>query len=869
MASRRNRPPAVARWILERIFSDQGRRTHVSEFEEIFEEIRGRQGLSAARTWYRLHLLKSLPGFLSNRLYWSLSMFRNYLVISFRTILKNKWFSLINLAGLAVGLAGVIMIAAYVRFELSYDRFHEKADRIFRVLTFEDPGKNKAPEYESSSPDLLAPALASDIPEIVRATRVAGHFGDDAILHSGESSFKESGLFVDAEFLKVFSFPLFRGDRATALTEAGSIVLSDRVARKLFGSADPIGKPIRFLKADDDVALTVRGVVANTPLNSHLKFDFLISLETLRADPKNKYMFSNWGVFNFTTYMELHDATDKTAVEAKFPALAEKRIAAADRFRMALQPLGDIHLRSRIQGQLTTNDEIRYVRLFAAIALVLLLIAVINYVNLATSRSSTRSKEIGIRKVTGANRGQLFRQFLGESLTMTVAALILALALVRILWPRFTRLVGVDLDFRILWNPEFLAAIAGTALAVGVLAGLHPALILSNLHPVRALREFGGSGRKGARLRSTLVVVQLGASVILLTGTIVIGRQMEFIRTQNPGYDREQVLLLPLREKGTQSQGLALREDFLKNPAVLGVSVSSCVPAEILNRLGVSLETEEGPKVKSRIAFDYIDESFLGLYKIGLLQGRNIKAGEKNVALVNESLVRTLGWKNPLDKTIPFLRENAAVVGVVRDFHYATLHSKIAPLALVPIDIFGRRGDTIAVRIRPGDFVKTLAALRTDFEKRAPRQPFEVAFFDEVFDALYKKESRTGEFFRVFAILTVFIACLGLAGLTAFAVERRTKEIGIRKVLGASGPRLTALLNRQILALVLLADVIALPLAYGVMSRWLRDFAYKIDFTVWILLSAAAAAAALALATTGFQTVRAARKNPVDSLRFE
>jgi putative ABC transport system permease protein len=570
------------------------------------------------------------------------------------------------------------------------------------------------------------------------------------------------------------------------------------------------------------------------------------------------------------TYAELRVGADKAVVEAKFPEFLKRFTPEDSRPELALQPLKDIHLRSQIEGQLATNNQIQVIWLFSAIALVLLLIAVINYVNLTTSRSAVRSKEIGIRKTAGAHRHQLFQQFLGESLALTVGASFLALAFVRLAWPRFQRLVGIDLDFGVVWSPACLILYAGIALAVSVLAGLYPALILSGLHPVRALREFGRSGRQGAVLRKMLVVVQFAASIVLLAGTIVIGRQIHFLQSRNLGYDREQVITIPIREAETQKAAEAIRADYLQNPNVLGVTVSNAVPTEINNFFGgIQTQTDEGATTKTSFAVGYIDERFLDFYKIGLVEGRNIGPGEKTAALVNESLVEALGWKNPLGKILDIWgRTKLTVVGVVRDFHFASLHAKIMPLALFP-QIFGP-GDVIAVRVRPGgDIARILAGLRAGFEKRTKGQPFEYAFLDETFDALYKKEARIGEFFRVFALLAVFVACLGLSGLTAFTVEKRTKEIGIRKVLGASAGRLTVLLNRQFVLLVLLANAAALPLAYFALNGWLRNFAYRIPLTIWTLAVASLATLAVALATISLQTTKAARKNPAETLRSE
>ena len=860
-------PPALAEWILKAVYSDQGRYSHLGDFYEAFEDICRTRGRSAARTWYRLQVLKSLPGFLSNKIYWSAAMLRNYLVISFRNIVKNKWFSLINLAGLAVGMACFVLILAYVRFELSYDRFHDKSDRIFRIISREASPRADVVEFFSGTPDVLAPALTADIPEINRTTRICTFFGEEVVLQNEEKCFVESGLFADGQFLEVFSFPLLRGDEKSALIAPGSIVITRNVARELFGEADPIGKPILFKGSYLRYDLVVTGVLKDVPANSHLQFEFLISVETMRVDKSNGYMFNTWDVANFVTYAELADPKAKTAVEQKFPAFIKKYAKDETGVQLVLQPLKDIHLRSQIRGELATNNEIRTVRLFSAIALVLLLIAGFNYVNLTTARSAARSKEIGVRKVTGAGRRQLFEQFLEESLVTAFAALAPALALIRLFWPRFKSLIGISLDFRYLLGPGLLALIFGTALLVGIFSGIYPALVLSGFPPVRALRDFARAGRKGSFLRSILVVLQFSASIILIIGTTIIWRQMNFIRSKNLGYDREHVVVIPVREKETEKAAEAIRSEYLEYPEVLGVSLTSGLPTNIRSRyLNTRFQRDNGENVAMDICFDYVDENFLDVFKIELARGRNFSkgfGGDKSAVLLNESAVRAVGWKDPIGKKVPF---GPQVVGVVKDFYFASFHTKIEPLALQ----FSPGGaGNIAVRIRPGNLPRTLARLKAGFESKTRSQPFDYFFLDDAFNRLYQKEMRAGEIFRIFAFLTIIIACLGLSGLTAFAVERRTKEIGIRKVLGASVPRLMTLLTKEFAALVLIANLLAWPVAYFAMNKWLQNFAYKINLSLVIFLGAAAGALLIALVTISFQTSRAALANPVDTLRYE
>ncbi len=868
MAERKSRPPAAAEWILKRTAPQRWADAWLGDFHEAFEDVAERRGRAASRIWYWGQVFKSLPGFLQNRFYWSLSMLRNYWIIALRHMFKNKWFSLINLAGLSVGLAGVILIAAYVRFELSYDRFHENSGRIFRILNFAGPSRAGAREFFDACSDPKIPGRLAAVPEVVGSTQTGE--ASQAIIQKGTDSFIESGLYADDRFLKVFSFPLRRGDPEQALAKAGSIVLTEATARKLFGSGDPIGQSLTFRSQTSVYPLIVSGIAADVPENSHLRFAFLVSLATLRADPDMKWMFE-MVVYDFlTTYVELRNSADRAAVEAKLAALAKSGEADKPTLSQFLQPLIDIHLYSQIRGKAAENNEIRYVRLFSAIALVLLLIAVVNYVNLATSRSAARAKEIGIRKVTGAARRQLFRQFIGESLLMSGAALILALAVLRVFWGFFRRLMGIELGFRTLGSPEILALAAGAALGAGLLAGLYPAFVLSSLQPIHSLRDRSGSGRKGSFLRSALVVFQFGASFVFLVGTFVIGRQMGFIRSSNLASDREKIIVLPIRTEGTRAAAGALREDFLENPDVLSVSLSGYVPAAnaALPRLGIRAAKDDGAPLQSSCQVNSVDEDFVPLFGIPLLEGRNLRPGEKNAALINETMVREIGWKFPLGKTLEFggSMPTATVVGVFRDFHQAPLQTRIMPLALIPGPF---PPQAVFIRVRPGNMPATVEGLRKAFLGRIREQPFEFNFLDEIFDSIYRREIRAGEFFRVFAILAVFVACLGLAGLTAFTVERRTKEIGIRKILGASSARLTALLNARFVVLIIVSNVIALPLAAWAMNMWLRSFVYRTRLTAGTFVLASGIALAIALITISLQTVKAAGMNPAESLRHE
>jgi len=864
------RPSRAGEWILKRLYHDNGDHTHLGDFAEVFGCIQAEKGRGRALAWYWGQILRSLPGFIANKVYWSLSMLRNYAVISYRNAVKNPGFSLIALLGLAIGLACFILILAYARFELSYDRFHENSGRIYRVISAEVPAGQKPGEFATNNPSLLAGSIKTEFPEVRHAARIFARMDIQAVLKAGERVFSEKGLFVDRDFLQVFSFALLRGDRSAALAAPASIVLTNETARKLFGEEDPLGQTISFREGRGVGDVMVTGVVEDVPRNSHLQFDYLLSVATLEADKQNSYMFDNWNVGNFLIYVELGEKGQREALEKKIGNWLEKNQAEsyAAGLQIFLQPVEDIHLRSNVQGELSTNNEIRYIQLFLAIAVLTLLIAAINYMNIVTARSSTRAREIGIRKVTGANRRQLFEQFLGESVAFAVLSLILAMAIVRLSLPRFGAISGVDLRLADLSVGPFPWLIVGVTFLTGIVSGAYPALALSAFHPVRVLKEYAASGKKGSRLRNLLVVGQFTASIALIVCALVVSGQLRFIQTQRLGFDREHVVVIPIREPETAAKAGAIRTEMLRYPEVESASRTSGLPTRIESRIiNAGFKSDAGETLKITYSFDYIDENFLDVFKVELAAGRNFSPGseaDRNAVLVNETLARMAGWADPLGKEVQFFRGAKRVIGVVRDFNFLSFHEPMGPMVLMLSE-----GENLAVRIKSEDVPETIALLKDVFQRNTTTQPFDFFFLDDDFNALYRKERRTGEIFGAFAIVAVIIACLGLLGLAAFAVERRTKEIGIRKVLGASAPYLAFRLGREFLGLVLAANVIALPVAYFAMSRWLQEFAYRIGLGAGPFLLAAAGALVFAFLTVSTQTFRAASADPVETLRYE
>lgn len=859
------RPPRIAEWILGFLYSDQHAFTHLGDFEEVYAGIRGRHGPAMACFWYIGQIFKSIPGFFLTRFYWSAVMFRNYFIISLRRTIRDKGSSLINLGGLATGMACFLLILTYVRFETSFDRFHHNADRIYRVISsMTNMGQSVR------TPDPLAAILRAEVTGIERITQVYAPFGGKKVLQVGKNLYYQNGLYTDAAFLTVFSFPLFWGNRETALSGPSKIILTESVAQKLFGGEDPIGKTVVWKGLRDPRDLIVTAILEDIPANSHLKFDYLISLDTLRSDKGFDYMFNNWRTANLSTYIELTEMRSRETVEAAISGLISRLSATNNKNRprqsFQLQPLTDIHLKTNFDDDMADTGDLRYVRLFMAIAFLILLIACVNHVNLATARSAVRAREIGIRKVTGAYRNQVFQQFLGETFIVTALAGCLALGLIVLVLPWFNTVAGIPLRFDFAGSVGVLPWFAATILFVGLSAGIYPAALLSGLQPVRTLREFSPSGRKGALLRNLLVISQFTASVVLIAATLIVSSQMNYVRSTRLGYNREHVVVITAYEQETSQKISAIMTELEERSEVIKVSRTAGLPTDIRQHwYGWEAVKDDGTNIECDFQLDYVDENFLDVFEIGLVAGRNFRLGDKDVIILNEAAIRNIGWKEPVGKK---LRSGSVqeyeVVGIMEDFHFASLHSRIGPMAL----LFGN-GNMLAVRIRPGDVFQTLQVLRSVFEKNTHGQPFDFFFLDDAFDSLYRKELRTGEIFRAFAGLAVLIACLGLYGLTSFKVARRTKEIGIRKILGASVSRLVFLLNQDLVRLVIIGNLIAWPMTYFAMNKWLENFVYRISIGPGIFLLSSILSLAVALLVVGVKTVKAALVNPSETLRYE
>ncbi len=786
-------------------------------------------------------------------------MLANYLKSAFRNIVKQKGFFFINTAGLAVGIAVCLLLYLWIIDEWSYDRYHEKADRIYRVVSqSEFEGRT---DRHANTPAPLAPSLLDEFPDIVKAVRF---YSNTWLLGYESKRFYERVFFADPEVFEVFTFPLVKGDPKSALREPFSLVISESLSRKYFGDDDPLGKTLTFNEERD---YTVTGVMKDVPANSHFHFDIMASFRTFSG--RN---LGAWGMSNYKTYILVSEGFSAKSLAAKMPDFVEKYAGKEARLvykrTFPLQPLTSIHLHSHLRGEFEPNREMTTISIFSITAFFVLLIACLNYINLAFARMARRAKEAGVRKIIGASRGQLVGQFLSESFLLGWLALGVAIVLVELFLPLFNSLSGKALSFSTSGMPLLLTGLAGILLFVSVAAGLASALALSSVKPVSAVRGFWRSGPRASRLRRFSVVVQFGLSAVFLVVTFTIFSQLNFMRQKKLGFDKEQMINIPLLSQEAREKWPLLKSEFLRFPGVRNVSASSFRPGGVLwyqNYWYEGLEENQLPMIR----WIPVDHDFLKTFGIKLMGGRDfaeeIPADLRAAYILNESAVHELGWEAPLGKGFKII-DKGTVIGVVEDFHFESLHKKIEPMALC---LYPELYELLSVRIRPGRLPGILDDLKGRWQELVPAQDFEYTFLDEDLDRLYKPEMKLGKTFGVVAGLAVLVACLGLFGLAAFTSEERTKEIGVRKVLGASISQIYTMLCGEIMKGILAANIIAWPVAVYFLRKWLQGFAYRVGLNAWPFLAGAAVILGTALLTVTYQSLRAALANPVDSLRYE
>lgn len=788
-------------------------------------------------------------------------MLRSYIHLALRNLRKRPLLTTLNVLGLAVGAACCLLIAGYVWHEARYDHFHEHADRIFRVSHEQ---RQEPVQRIALTGGTLGPELVADVPEVEAAVRLVR--ADVAVRRGAAVFFEQPMLQADAAFLAVFSFPLLRGDAATALQEPFTVVLTASAARRYFGDADPLGEVLSLEAWGSAADYTVTGVVADVPSNSHLQFDGVRSFATIEATSPEALRSGAM----FWTYVRLAEGANPRAMPEKLDAFVAKHMGPDAPLHVGyfLEPVRDIHLRSDVQFDVHEGTSEGVVTTLAVIALLILTLACVNYMNLATARAGERAREVGVRKVMGAHRGGLMAQFLAESVVVALGAAVLALALAWLATPAFAAFAGIGLTRAGLLEPLVLAAVALGAVLVGLLAGSYPAFVLSGFAPVRVLK--GTPARRGgAAFRQGLIVFQFTVSIALLAAMFITFRQLGYLQDKDLGYEAAHLVSVPVY--GGAEQVDRLRAGWATLPGVAAVTADAQRTGGVLPRRLVGRPGGDSTVVEVR--FSSVAENYTDVLGIEVLAGRGFSAERADEAaqavLLNERAARMLGWASPaaaVGQALHFGPHRWEVVGVVADYHYGSLREAVEPLLLQARPDALQR---VLVRLAPGSARATLDAMAATWRTYEPERPFTYAYAEDLLARRYDDDRRLGQLFAVFAALAVFIAGLGLFGLAAFSAERRTKEIGVRKTLGATTGQIVLLLTREAARLVLLAFVVASPLAYLAMARWLDGFAHHIPLTGGPFLLAGLVALLVALATVGFQTHRAARTNPADALRYE
>ena len=789
-------------------------------------------------------------------------MIKNYLKIAFRNIIRHKAFAAINIAGLAIGMACSIFILLWVQNELSYDRFNKNANEIYRIAA-------RAGDFKVAiNPAPMVADLQAKMPVIRNTVRLAT---SSNVFEVGERKFEEKRVFyADSTFLQVFSYRLLKGDRASVLNRPDAVLITEDLAKKYFGHEDALGK---ILRKDNNKDVIVTGILANIPSNSHLQFDCILPMSSI-AQTNDNIKNQVWDNFDFYAYVQLDKTSGPSSANiAKFNKqmddiykthVSEKTL----KVNFWLQPLTAIHLHSNYQVDLPGHGNIQYVNIFFVVALFILSVACINFMNLATARSARRAKEVGLRKVVGAGRKQLIGQFLGESMLISFVSLILATGIVWLLLPLFNDLAGKKLSIHLL-DRRIITILVTIALATGLISGSYPALFLSGFQPVKVLK--GNVKTMGGNLifRNGLVVVQFVVSIMLLAGTAIVYRQLNFIKSMNLGFDKSNLLYLPMAGEMWNKQQ-ALKAELKQNPLTANYAITSDLPIDLAS--GTVNVQWEGKDPKSQVVFPtlMVDEGFFNVFQMKILSGRvfspEFKSDSTNF-IVNEKAVQVMGMKvsNAVGKSLSLWDNKGTIIGVVKNFNYKPIQQPIEPMILA----LNRWGGTAVIRTQPGKTEATIKALGKISADLNPGYPFSYGFLDQDLANQYKGEQRMGSLFNVFAVLAIFISCMGLYGLSAFMAEQRTKEIGVRKVLGASVFKVVYLLSTGFTKLILIAVVIAVPLAWFAINSWLKSFAFRVNADWMVFLIASLAALAIAWLTVSYESIKAAIANPVKSLRNE
>ena len=851
----KNKPPRFSSWVLKRFLMSYSKSPALGDLEEEFELLVQEVGWKRARRWYRWQVLRSLPSALNHIIFWSAAMYGNYVKIVFRTMKKQKVYSSINIAGLAIGMACFILISIWIKDELSYDQFHQNRNRLFRPITKMENG-----DIWTTSSWALGPALKDNIPEVQEFSRI--WFWHRSLVKYQDKRFDEERFYLaDPSIFTMFTFPFIKGEPETALADLNSIVITEETARRYFGDQDPMGQVLHV--AQNDADFTVTGVIENIPSNSHLQFDLVARIELMGQRRLESWEFTGY------SYVMLYPGVSTEQVAQKVASFYSDFVNPEVTAKLVLQPLTRIHLYASGKG-----DLVKQVTLFSIVAVFILLIACVNFMSLSSARSVRRAKEVGMRKVTGAIRAELIKQFLGESVLFSYLALVLAMMLVVMILPAFNRFTGKALNLSGS-GTELICFLFFLAPLTGLLAGSYPAFVLSSYRPALAVKGQSDSVLKGSLFRKLLVVFQFSISIGLIICTMIVYGQIRLIQNKNLGFERNCVVTLR-NNSDLMRRYDAFKHTLLTQQGVFNVTAAATRPTDVGQRIRIDWEGHQDEEMLLT-SYTVVDYDFFATFEMELVQGRcfskDFITDETEACIINETALKTMNLEAPLGKSLyfnhPAFEESSRhlkIIGIVKDFHFRSMHQEIGPFLF---RIYKPWWSYIFVKIASEDVQESVNRIHRVFREFAPDYPFQFQFLDEAFNDLYQSERRLSQFLNVFGFLAIFISCLGLFGLASYTAEQKTKEIGVRKVLGASVSGVVLLLSKEFTKWVVVANLIAWPVAYLFMKRWLQDFAYRIDLRIDMFIIAALLAMVIAFLTVSYQAVKAALANPVDSLKYE
>ncbi len=842
-----NNPPRLAEWLLKHIYPDRGYYTSLGDFGEAYNSKRNKSGLFPAWLWYWWQMIKSVPSYIRNNIYWRAIMMKNYLKVAVRNIWKYKAFSFINITGLAVGFACCIIIALWIKFELGYDSFHKDSVNIYQVLAHGSQKNNP------STPAPLAKTIRDEFPEVLNTTRFDGLF--EVLIKNGKMNYYENNIYAaDPAFFKIFNFPLLKGDMDKVLNNVNSIVISESIARKYFLDEESVGK---VLTMDNKRDLTVTGVFRDVPDNSTLRFDMIVPFEIKVIKMREFGWELNWDSFAPSTFFKIQEGASPGNLNENIAGLIKKHVEGED------VVLSILHFKDR---NLFFSNKEKLIYSYSAIALVILIIACINFMNLSTARSANRAKEIGVRKVTGAHRKNIIVQFLGESVILSCTALLLGLIMVYLLLPGFNIITGNSIKMDLYFVLPVLILLA---CFTGLAAGSYPALFLSAFQPVKVLKGNFKTGAKSSTLRKILVVFQFSLSIFFITGTGVIFDQINYIKNKNIGYNKNNIIRISLKGESRKYYDI-LKNRLLSDKRIINVTGAMAGMPYFGWTSGTADWDGKDPQKEYLTSFNYVDYDFIETLKIKMLVGRSFSRDFPSDVgtnfLVNEEMVKLMGIESGVGARLTYFNKTGRIIGIMKNYHFQPLNRKIKSQVLI-LDP-GKSGFML-IRTNGEDINSTIGFIKETWKKTIPFFPLEHRFLNDVFGGRYTSIERTAGLSKVFAVLAIFIACLGLFGLASFTAEQRSREIGVRKILGASGSGIVLLLSREFTGCVLIANLFAWPAVFFLMNIWLNNFAYRTEIRLDNFIYSAVISFIISSATISIQALKAARANPVDTLKYE